>query len=128
MVGDREISPVDDELTQKIIRCIIQVHSTLGPGFLESVYRKAMLIEGKAAGLRIETEKEIAVRYQGVLVGTHRLDLLVEAKVIVELKTVEALNGVHYAQIRSYLKAADLELGLLVNFSKQRADYRRVGI
>jgi GxxExxY protein len=117
-----------DKLTEKIIRCIIQVHQTLGPGFLESVYRRALLIELRKQGLTIEAEKEVIVYYDGQKVGRHRLDLLVEGQVIVELKTVEALSKAYYAQVRSYLKATGLGLALLVNFAEERADFRRIEI
>ena len=115
-----------NELSETIIGCIIKVHQTLGPGFLESVYRRALMIELRKSGLNAETEKEIQVRYEGEEVGRHRLDILVESTVIVELKTVEELARIHYDQLRSYLKASDLSLGILVNFAKEKADFRRV--
>lgn len=116
----------DDRLTERIIHCIIRVHQTLGPGFLENVYRRALVLELVKQGLSTETEKEIIVYYGDVDVGRHRLDLLVEGRVILELKTVERLSQVHYAQVRSYLKATGLGLALLVNFAEERADFRRV--
>jgi len=119
-------SYLGDKLTEHIIQCVIQVHQTLGPGFLESVYRRAMLIELRKQGLATEVEKEVVVLYDGHEVGRHRLDLLVEGQVILELKTVEGLSKAHYAQVRSYLKATGLEIALLVNFAGERADFRRV--
>ena len=116
----------DDKLTETIIECIIKVHQGLGPGFLESVYRNALLLELKRSRLVTEAEKEVIVRYHGEEVGRHRLDLLVEGKVILELKTVDELNPAHYAQLRSYLKATGLPIGLLVNFAKEKADFRRL--
>ncbi|HEX2165886.1 MAG TPA: GxxExxY protein [Longimicrobiales bacterium] len=96
------------KLTGRIIQCIIHVHQTLGPGFLESVYRRALVIELRKQKLTTEAEKEIGrsrkgnrVYYDGQEVGKHRLDLLVEGQVIVELKTAEALGKAHYAQVRS---------------------------
>jgi GxxExxY protein len=118
----------EEKLTAKIIQCIITVHKILGPGFLESIYRKSLMIELEKTGLKCETEKEIIICYENQKVGNHRLDILVENKIIIELKTVEELNKAHYAQIKSYLKGAGLEIGLLVNFSKEMADYRRVEI
>ncbi|MBI4564228.1 MAG: GxxExxY protein [Planctomycetes bacterium] len=129
MRGDRETEkpdPEDYELTEKIIKCIIKVHQTLGPGFLERVYKNALLIELRKSGLKAEEEREFKVFYEGQDVGCHSLDLLVEGKVIVELKTVEELSRIHYATVRSYLKAAGLRSGLLVNYSKEKADFRRV--
>ncbi|MFH0774099.1 MAG: GxxExxY protein [bacterium] len=85
-------------VTERIIQCIIKVHQTLGPGFLESIYRKAMVIELTKQDLTVETEKEVIIYYEGKEVGKHRLDILVGNKVIVELKTVEELSKAHYAQ------------------------------
>lgn len=115
-----------DKLTERIIGSIVEVHRTLGPGFLESVYRRALLVELRKSGLKVETEKEFVVKYDGIEVGSHRLDILVEERIIVELKTVENLSKAHYAQARSYLKATGLELALLVNFARERADFRRI--
>ena len=113
-------------LTEKIIQAIIRVHQTLGPGFLERIYHNALVVELSKQVLHVESEKQIDVYYEEELVGTHRLDLLVENQVIVELKTVEKLVGVHYAQLRSYLRATGLQVGLLVNLASEKADYRRV--
>ena len=115
-----------DRLTRRVIQCIIQVHQTLGPGFVESVYRRALLIELRKQDLATEAEKEVVIYYDGQKVGQHRLEFLVERQVIVELKAVEALSKAHYAQVRSYLRAARLDIALLVNFGTDRADYRRV--
>jgi GxxExxY protein len=115
-----------DRLTGRVIQCIIHVHQTLGPGFLESVYRRALLIELRKQDLTTEAEKEVVVYYDGRKVGRHRLDLLVEGQLILELKTVEALSKAHYAQVRSYLRATRLNVALLVNFADDRADFRRV--
>src|SRR5262245_29658108 len=112
-----------DHLTQTIIECIIKVHSILGPGFLESIYRKSLLIELRNRNFFVETEKEITVYYQKMEVGCHRLDMLVEKQVILELKTVEILNRAHYAQVRSYLRATNLKIAILVNFGKEMADF-----
>ena len=115
-----------DKLTETIIECIIQVHQTLGPGFLESIYRKSLLIELRKRDLTVETEKEVTIYYDGQEVGKHRLDLLVAESRIIELKTVEALSKAHDAQVRSYLKATSLSVAILVNFAVERADFRRI--
>lgn len=115
-----------DQLTGRVIQCIIRVHQTLGPGFLENVYRRAMILELQKRGLTVDVEKEVLVCYDGCEVGRHRLDILVEGQLILELKTVEAFSKAHYAQVRSYLKATRLRAALLVNFSGDRADFRRV--
>lgn len=115
-----------DKFTRLVIECIITVHQTLGPGFLENVYRRALVIELRKRGLQVEAEKEIVIFYDGQEIGRHRLDLVVNASIILELKTVEELGQAHYAQVRSYLKATDIELALLVNFAKEKADFRRI--
>jgi len=102
------------------------VHNILGPGFAEQIYQRALAIELKKKGLRFATEAEIVITYERQPIGRHRLDFLIEDKVIVELKTVEDLGKAHYAQVRSYLRATGLDVALLVNFSKERADYHRV--
>jgi GxxExxY protein len=116
----------ESEITEKIIQAIIRVHRTLGPGFLERIYHNALTIELANQGLLVESEKEVTIYYEGRIIGVHKLDLLVENQVIIELKTVEELAGIHYAQLRSYLKATKLRVGLLVNLAKDKADYRRV--
>ena len=124
--GDREREYREDRLTKAIIECIIRVHQTLGPGFLESVYRRALLIEMRKCDLAVQNENEVIIYYDGEEVGRHRLDILVEGKVIVELKTVEELSKAHYAQVRSYVKATNLPVALLVNFAEEKADFRRI--
>ncbi len=115
-----------DQLTERVIEAIITVHRALGPGFLESVYRNALHLELKKRGISVEMEKEVAVYYANEVVGLHRLDMLVEGAVVLELKTVESLHKAHYAQIRSYLKAAGCKTGLLINFAEYKADFRRI--
>ena len=118
----------NEGLTKRIIEAIIQVHGTLGPGYLESIYRNALILELSQRGLVAEAEKEVVVYYEDKIVGKHRLDILVQQKVILELKTVEKLGKAHYAQIRSYLKATGLTVGLLINFATEKADFRRIDL
>ncbi|MDA1090687.1 MAG: GxxExxY protein [Proteobacteria bacterium] len=115
-----------DTLTGTIIDATIQVRQTLGPGFLEGVYHRALLIELKKHDLDVESEKEVEVLYEDELVGRHRLDVVVNGEVIVELKTVEALSKAHYAQVRSYVRATGLKVALLVNVAMEKADFRRI--
>lgn len=114
------------DVTEQIIQAVIQVHQVLGPGFLESVYQKALVVELTKRDIFLECEKEVAIHYESEPIGKHRLDLIVAGQVVVELKTVEKLAGIHYAQLRSYLKVTGLRVGLLVNFATEKADYRRV--
>jgi GxxExxY protein len=97
-----------------------------GPGFVESIYEEALKVEFSEHSLSFESQKEITIEYLGVMVGVHRLDLLVENQVIVELKAVKELTDAHFAQLRSYLKATGLKVGLLLNFSKPTLEIRRV--
>ena len=115
-----------DSLSALIIECIIEVHRAPGPGFLESIYQNALEIELQRRELKIEKEKELTIRYRDEIVGRHRLDLVVEDSVIIELKTVDDLSKAHYAQVRSYLAASNMTLGILVNFSAFKADFRRI--
>src|SRR5688500_13084368 len=100
-----------DALTKILIACIIKVHNTLGRGFLESIYKRALIIELQKNQFSVKTEKEIGVYYEGIEVGRHRLDLVVEDLVIIELKTVSTLTAAHYAQLRSYLRATGKTVG-----------------
>jgi GxxExxY protein len=112
-------------LTGRIIGCAIAVHQELGPGFLESVYQRALAIELRLAGIEFESEQAIPVSYRGQRVATHRLDLIVGGRIIVETKSVDRLDETHVAQVLSYLKATRLRVGLILNF---RAVHLRRGI
>ena len=115
----------DKDITQTIIGCAMKVHRKLGFGFLESVYHKALLHELGKAGLRAESEKPIPVFYDGMMVGDFFADILVEQKVIVELKAVEQLSKVHEVQTVNYLAATGLDVGLLLNFGTKRLEFKR---
>lgn len=116
---------LNDPLTEQIIGLAMKVHRVLGPGFLESVYREALLIELRKAGLRAEEEKRINVLYEGVSVGDFAADILVEGKVILELKAVETLVKAHEVQTVNYLTATGLDIGLLINFGSERLQFKR---
>jgi GxxExxY protein len=111
-----------EELTERIIKACIAIHKELGPGFLENIYHNALLIEFKNQNIQLESEKEVKVCYSGTRVGLHKLDLLVEGKIIMELKAVEDLGKRNYSQVMSYLKALDKNVGLRVNFSSHKLD------
>ncbi len=108
-----------NEITEKIIGCAIEVHRHLGPGLLESVYEKALVIELKNAKLRNERQKCLPVKYKNQSVGEFKIDILVENKVVLELKSVERHDPIFEAQLLSYLKLGDYKLGLLINFNKR---------
>jgi GxxExxY protein len=115
-----------EELSKKVIGAAIAVHKELGPGFLESIYEEALKVELNNNGVSSFSQKEIRIEYSGVVVGIHRLDLVVENQIIVELKAVKELADIHFAQVRSYLKATGLKIGLLLNFSKPTLEIRRI--
>ena len=115
------------ELRDRIIGGAIRVHTELGPGFLESIYEEALAVELRHIGLRFERQKPVPLFYRGEPIGEHRVDLLVERTVVVELKAIAALEKVHFAIVRSYLKALGLADALLVNFATTRLTIKRVG-
>jgi len=114
-------------LSGKIIAAAISVHRALGPGFLESIYEEALCVELEADELGYERQKRLPILYQGRPVGEHRIDLLVEKSVIVELKAVSSVEDIHFAIVRSYLMAANLESALLLNFAAMPLTIKRVG-
>ena len=114
------------DLSYRVMGAIFEVHKELGPGFIESVYEKALLLDLTSRGMKGDVEKIFDLTYKGKKVGTHRLDLIVEDKIVVELKTVERFAPHHTAQLLSYLKASGQRLGILVNFSKAEVESRRV--
>ena len=105
-----------DEICYKIIGAAMAVHRHFGPGYLEEVYKNALMVELEAAGLRSEKEIPIAVAYKGVRVGDYRADIVVENCLILELKAVTVLNAAHEAQLVNYLSATGIDDGLLINF------------
>ena len=115
-----------EDLTDKIIGCAIEVHKRLGPGFLESIYENALIIELQRQNLRIEQQKEVMIKYDGMEVGRHRLDLIIDNTIVVELKAVKNIEDIHFAIVKSYLKALGKEHGLLINFSKPVLEVKRV--
>ena len=115
----------EEELTYKIRGCVYEVSRELGAGFLELVYKNALLHELSNAGLRYESEKKILVRYKGTQVGLYAADIIVEEKVILELKAQKQLTKAHEAQILNYLKATGIQVGLLINFTHPKAEVKR---
>jgi len=113
-------------LTYRIIGAVQQVYRTLGAGFLEKVYGNALALELSTLGLRVETEVPIKVYYRDQVVGFFEADVLVEALVILELKAVEQLVEIHEVQLVNYLRATEIELGLLVNFGPNLEIRRRI--
>jgi len=114
------------ELTERIIGAAIEVHKKLGPGFLESIYENAMAVELSRRHVRFVSQMELVIVYESVEVGRHRADLIVENTIVVELKAITQFSDIHYATLRSYLKAANKEHGLLINFAAPTLQVKRV--
>jgi len=124
-------SPLPDDLerlAERVIGCCITVHRVLGPGLLESIYARAVALELSARGIQFESEKAIPVSYRGEVLCHQRLDMLVGGRLVLELKAVDRLDSIHVAQVLTYLRVADVQLGLLVNFNVSILKYgiRRV--
>ncbi|MBY0494350.1 MAG: GxxExxY protein [Cyanobacteria bacterium] len=122
------LPPETDEVMFRVLGAAIEVHRHLGPGFLESIYQRAMCVELGERGISYEKKKRIAVVYKGHQLHGQELDLIVESVVVVEVKAVSQLEEIHASQIVSYLKATGLRAGLLINFNKPvlKAGIRRI--
>jgi GxxExxY protein len=116
-----------EELTGKIIGAAIEVHRQLGPGFIESIYENALVYELRKRGLKAEQQLDVPVVYDGnIEVGKHRLDLLVEGEIVIDLKAISELLDVHFAIVKSQLRAVRRKHGLLLNFAKVKLEAKRV--
>lgn len=109
---------IENQITDKILECSFKIHTVLGPGLLESAYEACLFYELQKHGLKVEAQKTLPLVYENVkLDAGYRIDLMIENKVIVELKAVEALTDVHMAQLLTYLKLSGCKIGLLLNFN-----------
>jgi len=115
-----------NEITYAINGAVFEVNKILGPGFLEKVYENALLVELKNRGFKAEGQVPINVTYKSFSVGEYIADLLIEDKIIVELKTVDNLDKIHEAQLLNYLKATGITVGILVNFKNPKAEIKRM--
>lgn len=115
-----------DKLTHRIIGCAMKVHSTLGNGFQEVIYQRALAIEFSYENISFQRELEMPIFYREEQIGTRRVDFFVEEKVMVELKAIEKLEGVHKAQAINYLEAYHIADGLLINFGNTSLDFKRL--
>ena len=116
----------DAGLTGRVIGAAIEVHRRLGPGFLEYIYERALVIELIKRDLSLTQQQEITISYDGVEIGKHRLDLFVAECLVVELKAIRAIDEAHIATVKSYLRAVGQEVGLLLNFSKPTLEVKRI--
>jgi GxxExxY protein len=115
-----------DELTHKIIGCAMKVHRTLGNGFQEVIYQRALAIEMEKEGLGFEREMEMTIFYEGIDIGTRRVDFFVGGNIMVELKALIKLEDVHLAQAMNYCQAYNLPIGLLINLGSKSLEFKRV--
>jgi GxxExxY protein len=122
------VSPVypNSAITERVIGAAIEVHRQLGPGFLESAYEEALCLELHERGVPFQQQVAVNVRYRGVVVARHRIDLIVEGLVVVELKAVRQIDDLHLAVALAYLRATGLTTGLILNFSEAALRIRRV--
>ena len=114
------------ELTSKIIGCAMSVHKTLGNGFQEVIYQRALAIEMDLAGIEFKREFEMPIFYRNQQIGTRRVDFFVDNKVSVEIKAISVLDNSHFAQAINYLEAYNLEIGLLINFGETSLKFKRL--
>ncbi|MCB0605079.1 MAG: GxxExxY protein [Ignavibacteriae bacterium] len=115
-----------EELTHKIIGCAMKVHNTLGNGFQEVIYQRALAIEMNKLGIEFQREMEMTIFYDGFDIGTRRVDFFVEENIMVELKALIRLEEVHLAQAMNYCQAYNLPIGLLINFGAKSLEFKRV--
>jgi len=114
-----------EELSFQVISAIFEVHNVLGPGFLEKVYENALVREFSMREIPVESQKEIDVLYKHEEIGKYYADILVDGKIIIELKVVDRLTRLHEAQLLNYLKATGLKVGYLINMAGKRVEYKR---
>lgn len=113
-------------VTQQLIGAAFEVHNVLGYGFLGRVYQKALQVELTSRGVKVELEPQIKVQFKGVIVGDYAADLLVENRIVVELKTDAEYQSIHEAQLLNELRGTGIKLGYLINFGRERVEYKRM--
>ena len=123
VAGSKVLYP---DLSYRLMEAVYEVHNQLGPGLTEEIYERALIIKFKTKEISFEQQKVIHVNYKGEKVGTYRLDLVVDDKIILELKAVQALSDLYKQQLLSYLKACNLHLGILINFGTKQVQYTRI--
>ena len=115
-----------EELTKVIIAAAIEVHRRLGPGFLESIYENALVIELKKRNVSVKQQFEVIINYDEIEIGRHRIDLFVDKTIVVELKAIKNIENIHFAIVKSYLRALNMTHGLILNFNKEKLEIKRV--
>src|SRR5262245_55010209 len=132
MVREKKLLTMSDlqykDITEKIIGAAMKVHASLGNGFQEVIYQRALAIEMKQDGLRFQREHNMKIYYRNEEIGERRVDFFVEEKIMVELKAITQLENVHLAQAKNYLEAYNMEVGLLINFGNISLEFKRLQI
>jgi GxxExxY protein len=114
------------DLSYRIMEAVFEVHNRLGPGFSEEIYNRALIAELGVREIPFESQKSITILYREITIGTYHLDMVVDGRIIIELKAVASLNDLFKQQVVSYLKATRLRLGILINFGSRRVEYIRI--
>jgi len=117
---------MEETISQRVIRCAFNVSNTLGAGFLEKVYENALCVELRKDGLKFQSQRPVTVKYKGFQVGEYIADIIVEDKLLLELKALSTLCSSHDAQVMNYLKATNLSVGLLLNFGRPKLGIKRI--
>ena len=117
----------DNDLSERVIGAAIEVHRSLGPGFLEAFYEEALCIELTVRGVGYERQFPVSVLYRNQEIGSHRLDLLIEGRLVLELKAVKEIDPIHFSVVRSYMKASNATSGIIINFHSMPLTIKRVG-
>jgi GxxExxY protein len=126
MTGRAREGLLYEDLTRQIIGAAMEVHRELGPGFMEKAYENALFIELNSRNIPIQIQQPVTVKYKGHTVSEHILDVLVDGKVVLELKAVDQLDKIHEAQLIAYLKTTKCKIGLLINFAKESLEWKRI--
>ena len=117
---------IHKELVYEVVGCAMKVHRELGYGFLEKVYENSMMVLLNKKSIKAKQQFPVPVHFENVIVGEYFADFMIEDKILVELKTVDKITNVHFAQVLNYLKATGIKLGLLINFGPRKLEYERI--
>ena len=117
---------MEETISQRVIRCAFNVSNTLGAGFLEKVYENALCVELRKDGLKFQSQRPVTVKYKGFQVGEYVADIVVEDKLLLEIKALSSFCNSHDAQVMNYLKATNLSVGLLLNFGRPKLGIKRI--
>ena len=121
-----QVELIHKELVYEVVGCAMKVHRELGYGFLEKVYENSMMVLLAKENIKARQQFPVPVHFENVVVGEYFADIMIDDKILVELKTVDKITNVHFAQLLNYLKATEIKLGLLINFGPKKLEYERI--